>query len=170
VRFGGVGNANVSSYWAVACACVVALLLVAVLYWVGTRNRGRGDGETPPETAAKTAVGETVDNETADGADGTVGPQGALERAVLVVEALDSAVPMGIVRSVLRPRGLVEVNGLIEPGWWEGDDPAPARDSVVQVIRSSDGTAWIVRSLTNREGHSPGRITAVGSSSNDVRS
>jgi hypothetical protein len=64
---------------------------------------------------------------------------------------------VGTIRAVLRPRGLVEVAKIIEPAWWDSDEPAPARDSLVRVERAPDGEGWIARPLeiTPVDGDSP---------------
>jgi hypothetical protein len=58
----------------------------------------------------------------------------------------------GTIRAVLRPRGLIEVAGLIEPARWESDEPSPPRDSVVQVARATDENGWIATPLPPLDG------------------
>jgi hypothetical protein len=82
-------------------------------------------------------------------------PQGDKPPAPAELEA--PQVPVGTIRSALRPRGLVEVGKIIEPAWWDSDEPAPARGSLVRVERAPDGHGWIARPLENTpvDGDSP---------------
>ena len=36
---------------------------------------------------------------------------------------------------------------MIEPAWWDSAEPGPARDSLVQVQRATDGTGWLARPM-----------------------
>ena len=54
---------------------------------------------------------------------------------------------VGSVRAAMRPRGLVEVDDLVESAWWDSKEPSPARDSLVSVERAVDGVGWLARPL-----------------------
>jgi hypothetical protein len=73
------------------------------------------------------------------------------------------AFQVGSVRAVLRPRGLVEVDALVEPAWWDSDAVRPARDSLVHVERAPDSAGWLARPLRDPAAvdDPPGRTQAT---------
>lgn len=49
----------------------------------------------------------------------------------------------GTVHALLRPRGLVKVNGLVETACWRGvEGEPPGRGGTVAVVRAAGGCGW----------------------------
>lgn len=57
----------------------------------------------------------------------------------------------GTVLAVLRPRGLVLVDGTVEPARWRGSGEPPARGGMVLLTRSEEMAGWLAWPETGME-------------------
>ncbi|MFG1917496.1 hypothetical protein [Micromonospora sp. NPDC048898] len=53
---------------------------------------------------------------------------------------------LGTVHATLRPRGLVEADGVIVAAWWVGDGPPPAAGARVRR-RPDPGGRWLAEAV-----------------------
>lgn len=54
----------------------------------------------------------------------------------------DPGAAVGTVHALLRPRGLVAVDGLVEPARWQGETEPPGRGGMVRLTRQSGVGTW----------------------------
>ncbi|HEU5334045.1 MAG TPA: hypothetical protein VFU73_14800 [Actinocrinis sp.] len=115
-----------------ACMVIVAALGVVVV----ELRRDVGVGRARPARGAA-----ATDAEGCRARDHGSGPEAGFE-AVSEPEP-PSGPSEGRVLAVLRPRGLVVVDGVVEPAEWRGPGAAPARGGAVLLTRSAGVGGWL---------------------------
>ena len=117
---------------------IVGCLVVMAAAWVLAHELGLDVSTNRKRTKRHTTAPEAGGCEVADShrPDGGARPDGPREGRVL---------------AVLRPRGLVVVDGVAEPAHWRGPGDAPARDGTVLLSRSAAVDGWLAWLLTGPE-------------------